>query len=454
MATQDKSRQQATQIGFCVYSEAMRKFVAMVERVAGHAANVLIVGETGSGKERVAQTIHQHSLRSEQPFIDINCAALPEHLVESEFFGYEKGAFSGADTAKPGLFELANTGTIFLDEIGELDIKAQAKLLRVLDRAPYYRLGGHHKITADVRVVAATNRDLKEEVKAGRFRKDLYHRISQFELSVPPLRDRPEDIVVLAELFLTQFDDTLRFSPDALRALQDYSWPGNVRELQNVVNKVAFIATGTEIGIREVRLELSNGPQDEGQADTRLESLKSRAIQKALEETGGHQGLAAEKLGISRRTLSRKVRELGLTRVRALATASPSDGGRQRFRAAIRVLASLLTLEGHEVLGMTTDISATGVGLEGLTTRLGYDRDLRVRFQLTDAARPIEMMARLAWVDKQGGAGIIFTDVNPAVRRELDRWLYERMAEQGRSIDAGPSDLMEARFTPASSYKN
>ena len=169
----------------------MQKFMVMVHRVARHMGTVLIVGETGTGKERIAHAIHEHSLRSEQPFVDINCAALPEHLVESELFGYEKGAFSGADTAKVGLFELAHKGIIFLDEIGELELRVQVKLLRVLDRAPYYRLGGHRKITADVRVVAATNRDLREEVRAGRFRKDLYHRLSQFELAVPPAAGAP-----------------------------------------------------------------------------------------------------------------------------------------------------------------------------------------------------------------------------------------------------------------------
>src|SRR5258708_5646505 len=189
---------------FIVASEVMRKFMGMAERVARHVGTVLIIGETGTGKELIAHTIHQYSLRSEQPFVEINCAALPENLVESELFGYEKGAFSGADTGKPGLFELAHQGTIFLDEIGELDLRVQVKLLRILDRAPYYRLGGHPKITSDVRVVAATNRNLKDEVASGRFRKDLYHRLSQFELAVPPLRERPEDIVALAEHFLGQ----------------------------------------------------------------------------------------------------------------------------------------------------------------------------------------------------------------------------------------------------------
>src|SRR5438874_11296346 len=182
-----------------VRSEIMRKLMAMVERVAQQDAAVLIVGETGSGKEVVAKAIHQNSLRCGKPFVDVNCAALPEHLVESELFGYEKGAFSGADAMKPGLFELADNGTLFLDEIGELDGKVQAKLLRVLDGVPYYRLGGSRKVAVNVRVIAATNRDLAEEVAAGKFRRDLFHRLTQFHLQVPPFRERKDDIVTLAE---------------------------------------------------------------------------------------------------------------------------------------------------------------------------------------------------------------------------------------------------------------
>src|SRR5579862_7150773 len=205
---------------FVVASDVMRKFVSMVERVARHVGTILILGETGAGKEVVAHIIQKQSSRCNQPLVEINCAALPENLVESELFGYEKGAFSGADAAKPGLFELANQGTIFLDEIGELDFKIQGKLLRILDRAPYYRLGGHRRIAVDVRVIAATNRNLKEEVAAGRFRKDLYHRLSQFELCVPPLRERREDILALAEYFLTSATSEHKFSSEALSALQ------------------------------------------------------------------------------------------------------------------------------------------------------------------------------------------------------------------------------------------
>ena len=181
----------------------MHRFMRMVDRVAGHNESVLVTGETGTGKELIARTIHQSSHRRSRPWIDINCAALPENLVESELFGYEKGAFTGADSSKPGLFELADKGTLFLDEIGELQLQTQVKLLRVLDGNPFYRLSGHRKIKVDVRIVAATNQDLDAAVAAGRFRQDLFHRLGQFQLRVPPLRERPEDIIALAEHFLS-----------------------------------------------------------------------------------------------------------------------------------------------------------------------------------------------------------------------------------------------------------
>src|SRR5713226_6458578 len=218
-----------------VGSKAMEALLALVARVARTSAAVLITGETGSGKEIVARAVHHYSLRHSRPWVDVNCAALPEHLIESELFGYEKGAFSGADSMKQGLFELANTGTLFLDEIGELSNKMQVKLLRVLDGTPYYRLGGVRKISVDARVVSATNQNLEEAVRAGKFRSDLYHRLNQIRLLVPPLRERPEDVVALAGLFLHQQDEGLRFSSDGIEALVRYGWPGNVRELRNLV---------------------------------------------------------------------------------------------------------------------------------------------------------------------------------------------------------------------------
>src|SRR5256885_8029157 len=225
---------------FILASPVMHKFMELVDRVAGQSETVLITGETGTGKELIARTIHESSHRRSRPWVDINCAALPENLVESELFGYEKGAFSGADGSKPGLFELADKGTLFLDEIGELQLQTQVKLLRVLDGQPFYRLGGHRKIKVDVRIVAASNQNLEAAVKEGRFRQDLFHRLGQFQLRVPPLRERPEDIVALAEHFLRLKAPQKNFSPQAISALLSHAWPGNIRELRNLVAKVAM----------------------------------------------------------------------------------------------------------------------------------------------------------------------------------------------------------------------
>ena len=205
----------------------------LVEQVACHPAAVLIVGETGTGKEMIARSIHSHSLRCNKPWVDVNCAAIPEHLVESELFGYEKGAFSGADAQKIGYFEMADGGTLFLDEIGDLDPKVQVKLLRVLDGVPYYRLGGNKKVSVNVRVVAATNQHIEEMVRAGRFRNDLYHRLAEFKLEIPPLRERPEDLLAIAEHILHQHHPNSRFTNDAITAMLSHEWPGNVRELRN-----------------------------------------------------------------------------------------------------------------------------------------------------------------------------------------------------------------------------
>src|SRR6267143_238989 len=224
---------------FIIASPVMHKFMGMVDRIAGQSESVLVVGETGTGNELVARTIHESSHRRNQRLVDINCAALPEQLVESELFGYERGAFSGADASKPGLFEMADKGTLFLDEIGELQLQTQVKLLRVLDGQPFYRLGGHRKIKVDVRIVAATNQDLEAAVREGRFRRDLFHRLGQFQLRVPPLRERPEDIVALAEHFLKLKAPGKPFAPDAISALLAHSWPGNIRELRNLIAKVA-----------------------------------------------------------------------------------------------------------------------------------------------------------------------------------------------------------------------
>lgn len=293
-------------------SPLMLALLARVQRVAMSNAAVLITGESGSGKELIARAIHHWSLRCTKPWVDVNCVALPEQLVESELFGYEKGAFSGAATAKPGLFELAAGGTLFLDEIGELETRIQVKLLRVLDQVPYYRLGGTRKITADVRIVAATNKDLPAACKQGLFRSDLYHRLSQVHIAVPPLRERREDILPLAEFFLRQQNSQLRLSERAMEELHSYSWPGNVRELRNTMIRAAVEAEGEVIHT----IGLSGGTEarevqvrhDGAQGVIRMDEAERELIFRALAESGGHQQKAAERLGISRRTLSRKLK--------------------------------------------------------------------------------------------------------------------------------------------------
>ena len=296
-------------------SSVIRDLLEKIERVAQTSATILITGESGSGKELIARAVHHHSLRCNKPWVDVSCAALPEHLMESELFGYEKGAFSGADSGKPGLFELAHQGTLFLDEIGELEPRMQVKLLRVLDGTPYYRLGGVRKVTVDVRIVAATNQSLEEMVRAGRFRGDLYHRLSQISLRVPPLRERPEDILPIAEYFLRQQNPEYFFSASAIRALRNHPWTGNVRELRNAVTKAALLTRSREIDGQELALDpfSASAPATDG---PNLDGVEKRTIMKVLAQTNGHQQKAADLLGISRRTLSRKLKLYGMESAR------------------------------------------------------------------------------------------------------------------------------------------
>lgn len=294
-------------------SDAMRALLRKVEQVGASDATVLLTGESGSGKEVIARAIHHHSVRKAKSWVDINCTALPENLLESELFGYERGAFSGADSMKQGLFELAHYGTLFLDEIGDLDLRVQAKLLRVLDGAPYYRLGGVKKVSVDVRMVTATNKDMKAAVASGGFRADLYHRLSEVHLIVPPLRDRPDDVVPLALHFLRSKRPGLLLSREAADQLEAYHWPGNVRELRNVIIRAAVFAQGSEITVQDLPEELR---QSSFSANlSRLSALgeaERSVIARVLEETSGHQLRAAEKLGISRRTLQRRIRSYGI----------------------------------------------------------------------------------------------------------------------------------------------
>lgn len=299
-----------------IASEVMRQLMRAVERMAQSNASVLIQGESGSGKEVVARALHAYSTRRSWQCVEINCAALPEQLAESELFGHEKGAFSGAESAKPGLFELASGGTIFLDEIGELEARMQSKLLRVLDGVPYYRVGGVRKITADVRVIAATNMDLRKAVAQRRFREDLFHRLTELTIDVPPLRERVDDIIPLAEHFLAQQRPGLSLDQDTRRLLRQYEWPGNVRELRNVMIKAAIAVDGSivpasalNIGVHcQLASSLVQVPAPTAQS---LDVVEREMILRAVRQTSGNCQRAADLLGISRRTLARRLKTYG-----------------------------------------------------------------------------------------------------------------------------------------------
>jgi DNA-binding NtrC family response regulator len=301
-------RQEFLGVPAVLESPAIREVLALAQRVAGSNIAVLITGETGSGKEIVARAIHHFSLRCGRPWVDINCGALPDQLMESELFGHEKGAFSGADTAKPGLFEMANGGTLFLDEVGELDARMQVKLLRVLDGAPYYRIGGQKKVVVDVRIVAATNQELEQQIAAGRFRSDLFHRLNQFRIRIPPLRERADDIIPLAEYFLKQHSPKAVLYPDAQEALRRYSWPGNVRELRNAVAHACISAQAYEIHASDLPIQSPVASRPARNGVLALDGIERDAILEALGRTGGHHQKAADLLGISRRTLTRKLK--------------------------------------------------------------------------------------------------------------------------------------------------
>ena len=295
-------------------SEPMRRLLELVRRVARTSEAVLVTGESGSGKEVIARAIHHFSLRAGRDWVDINCAAIPEHLMESELFGYEKGAFSGALGSKPGLIELADKGTLFLDEIGELDGKLQAKLLRVLDHVPYYRVGGTRKVSVDVRIIAATNQNLEQMISEGRFRHDLFHRLSGMEVRVPPLRERPEDIDALADQHLKRTYPGTILTDDARVRLRQYPWPGNIRELRHVLSRSALLIDDGRI--TAARLQLPSLPVKRLDERTHnLDVLERQAIHRALEETGHHYGQAAGLLGISTKTLGRKLKAYGLETV-------------------------------------------------------------------------------------------------------------------------------------------
>lgn len=315
-------------------SSAILNVCKLIGQVTQTDVPVLLVGESGVGKELVARAIHHHSNRNDRQFIAVNCAALPDALVESELFGHEQGAFTGAERKRLGRFEQCSGGTIFLDEIGDMNPVTQTKVLRVLQDSTFERLGGNLTLKADVRIIAATNKNLPEEVRAGRFRPDLYHRLNVVSIQIPPLRERKEDIPILVEYFIKRANretgHAIRgVSPDGLDALENYSWPGNVRELENTIRRAAIIAKGDILSHEDIvftRQDVSHGFQDtirsviddvllsgEGKLyDKVIEDVERTLIKRALELTRGNQVKAASLLGITRVTLRKKIEDFKL----------------------------------------------------------------------------------------------------------------------------------------------
>jgi DNA-binding NtrC family response regulator len=304
-------------------SPEMRKMYQVIEQAAPTGASVLIMGESGTGKELVAQTIHQLSPRAPYPFVAINCAAIPETLLESEIFGHEKGAFTGAADRRAGCFELADHGTLFLDEIGEMTPATQVKLLRVLQERTFRRLGGRQEQSVDVRVIAATNVDPTEAVQNGKLREDLYYRLNVFAMKLPPLRDRKEDLPLLIQAFISEFNQRNQRSiagvdHQAMRMLENYQWPGNVRELRNVIERATILAPGPFIEAAHLPPVVTNepGPEQAPQValgpGTTVEEAERRLIMMTLQHTRDNKTRAAEILGISLKTLHNKLNKLRL----------------------------------------------------------------------------------------------------------------------------------------------
>ncbi|TAM83667.1 MAG: sigma-54-dependent Fis family transcriptional regulator [Acidobacteria bacterium] len=315
-------------------SPGMQEILAAVEQVAPTNATVLLGGESGVGKDMIARAIHQHSRRVNGPFIKINCTAIPENLLESELFGYEKGAFTGAIAAKPGKFELADKGTIFLDEIGDMPGSLQVKLLRVLQEREFERLGATKTIKVDVRVVAATNQDLRAALEQGTFREDLYYRLNVVPISIPPLREHKEDIPYLVDHFIKRFSESSGktiegITPEAMKLLVDFHWPGNVRELENIIERALVMTTGPRVGVGDIRLDIARPSGSRPGLDApavaangsvvpllpeglTLEQFEDKLIQEALQRAGGNKSQAARLLGLSRNALRYRLSKIGV----------------------------------------------------------------------------------------------------------------------------------------------
>jgi len=317
--------------GIITASPKMQEILRLIDRVAPTDSTVLVLGESGTGKELVARAIHDRSSRASQAFVAIHCGALPREVLESELFGHEKGAFTGAVNAKPGLIELADGGTLlldeigemeladggtlFLDEIGEMEPDSQVKLLRVLESRAFFRVGGTRPRTIDMRLVAATNRDLAEAIKANEFRQDLYYRINTITVSLPPLRERPEDIRLLVEHFLEQNSvyGRKRLGPAVLEHLERYEWPGNVRELQHAIQRAVILSTGEEIHADDLPADVRGGQTPVAPASGSLEEVERLHIIATLRQVGGHRAKAATLLGIDPKTLYRKILGYGIS---------------------------------------------------------------------------------------------------------------------------------------------
>ena len=303
-------------------SNSLEKIIKHARAVAATSATVLITGENGTGKEMLARAIHEESPRAGAPFIAVSCAALPESLIESELFGHEKGSFTSATQTRKGRFELADGGTLFLDEIADLTPTVQVKLLRVLQERTFERVGGTKTLSVDIRLIAASNRDLEQEVEAGRFRRDLFYRLNVVPLLLPPLRTRPDDIPLLAAHFMAKAGEkyqrpNLELDPVLIEALQEYEWPGNVRELENLVERLVVLSTGPKLGLeflpeRMLRVLPDASKADESTLEGGVAALKKRMILRALQSEGGSKVAAAKRLGISRSYLHRLISEFDL----------------------------------------------------------------------------------------------------------------------------------------------
>ncbi len=296
---------------FLTDDHKMKKIIMLAQNLAGSDITVLIEGESGTGKELIARHIHRLSKRAEKPFIAVNCAAIPDNLLESELFGHEKGAFTGAIEMKKGKFELANSGSILLDEIGEMSIALQAKLLRVLQEREVDRIGGNKPVKIDVRVIATTNRDLKKECSEGRFREDLYYRLNVFPLKVPPLRERPDDITLLASYFIEKFSNLTgkrikEFSEKGMDLLKNRPWYGNIRELENTIQRAVFLCKRGVIDIEDLMLEDATS---KAYSVGKIKDMEKDMILRTLKDVDGNKTKAAKKLGVSVRTIRNKLNE-------------------------------------------------------------------------------------------------------------------------------------------------